>query len=96
MLFTKTKNAGDIIRILKELKKKLKHTNSLKIAYIHCDNSKGKFGLEFQNSIREIRIQVKLYPLYKHSMNKVAKCYIGLVNKIAKSMLYKLEINSNF
>jgi len=96
MLFTKTKNTSDIVKVLKELKEKLKRISSLRIAYVHYDNSKSEFGLEFQDSIREVEIQVKPCPLYKYFINRVTKCYIRLVNKVARSMLYKSKINSNF
>jgi hypothetical protein len=71
------------------------HTRD-KISIVRADNSKGEFGIRFQNSLIAQSIEFELCPLYKHIMNSIIKHTIYTINYKARSLLFESSLAGEF
>jgi len=66
------------------------------VVIVRADNSKGEFSQVFQSSLAQRGIQFEPSPSYKHSLNRVIKRYIAIINDITRSIIYHLKPPESF
>jgi hypothetical protein len=91
--YLKGKSAQDCVPVFKQLVSELEHEASCKIIYVRADNGKGEFGAEFQSYLAEKHITLEPSPAFKHSLNGVVERAMGVVKKIARSILYRATLS---
>ena len=86
--YLRDKSSSEVVREFKQLIVELQRAKDKKVTVVRCDNGKGEFGSEFQAYLKEEGIRIEPCPVYKHSMNGVAERTTGIIDKLARSMLY--------
>jgi hypothetical protein len=77
---------------LNKIRKRAKRLTGKKCAYFKANNSTGKFGYTFQESLIINSIQFELSLAYKHSLNRVIERAIGIIIVIARLIIYKAKL----
>jgi len=81
-----------LIKIIAKIKAKTDNA----VLEVQYNKSKGKYSQIFKLKYKELDITVKQSPEYKHSLNKVAERYIGLIKTKIRSILYKARLSYKF
>jgi hypothetical protein len=77
---------------LNKIKKQAKRSTNKKCIYFKVDNSTGKFGYTFQESLIINSIQFEPSLAYKYSLNRVIKQAIGIIAIIVRLIIYKAKL----
>jgi uroporphyrinogen-III synthase len=74
----------------------IKRETGDKVIIIRANNSRGEFKPEFQRRYKEKGMQFEPCPLYKHSINRVSKRAIYIVNYKIRSLLFDIGLLVEF
>ena len=77
---------------LNEIRKRAKRLTSKKCVYFKANNSTGKFGYTFQESLIINSVQFELSLAYKHLLNRVIERAIGIIIVIVRLIIYKAKL----
>ena len=78
--------------VLNKIRKRAKRLTSKKCIYFKADNSTGKFGYTFQESLIINSIQFEPSLAYKYSLNRVIERAIGIIAIIVRLIIYKAKL----
>jgi hypothetical protein len=77
---------------LNEIRKRAKRLTSKKCVYFKANNSTGKFGYTFQESLIINSVQFELSLAYKHLLNRVIERAIRIIAVIIRLIIYKAKL----
>jgi hypothetical protein len=94
--FSKTKETTELFPIIKELQNLIERETRKKIAFFRADNGKGEFGKALQEELKSLGIKFEPSPPYEHWLNGVVERAIGIIDKIARTLLFEAKLPHNF
>ena len=94
--FAKSKNTATIFPLLIKIIVKIKAKTDNAVLEVQCDRGKGEYSQTFKLKYKKLDITVEQSPEYKHSLNRVAERYMGLIKTKMRSMLYKARLPYEF
>jgi hypothetical protein len=88
----KTKSTDKVYLALDKIGKRAKRLTSKKCIYFKANNSTGKFGYTFQESLIVNSVQFEPSPAFKYLLNGVIERAIGIIAIIAQSIIYEARL----